>query len=82
MVEVGEENKSPWTAVHGSLVLHDERQTRQTHPAQWVGLKELIRGLGVGGRKREMVGITVRGKRVGSWGKKKKEKESKRKSNK
>ena len=39
------------------------------------------RGLGVGGRKREMVGITVRGKRVGSWGKKKKEKESKRKSN-
>jgi hypothetical protein len=39
-----------------------------------VGLKALIRGLGVGGRKREMVGITVRGKRVGSWGKKKKEK--------
>ena len=36
------------------------------------------RGLGVGGRKREMVGITVRGKRVGSRGKKKKEKESKR----
>ena len=27
--------------------------------------------MGVGGRKREMVGITVRGKRVGSWGKKK-----------
>jgi hypothetical protein len=27
--------------------------------------------LGVGGRKREMVGITIRGKRVGSWGKKK-----------
>ena len=23
----------------------------QTHPAQWVGLKALIRGLGVGGRK-------------------------------
>jgi hypothetical protein len=53
VVEVGEENKSPWTAVHGSLVLHDERQTRQTHPAQWVGLKTLIRGLGVGGRKRK-----------------------------
>jgi hypothetical protein len=26
---------------------------RQTHPAQWVGLRSLIRGLGVGGRKRE-----------------------------
>jgi len=35
-----------------------------------VGLKAMIRGLGVGGRKREIVGITVRGKRVGSWGKK------------
>jgi hypothetical protein len=41
-----------------------------------VGLKALIRGLGVGGRKRkkdrkrEMVGITARGKRVGSWGEK------------
>jgi hypothetical protein len=28
--------------------------------------------LGVGGRKREMVGITVRGKRVGSRGRKRK----------
>jgi hypothetical protein len=26
---------------------------RQTHPAQWVGLKALGRGLGVGGRKTE-----------------------------
>jgi hypothetical protein len=25
----------------------------QTHPAQWVGLKALRRGLGVGGRKRK-----------------------------
>jgi hypothetical protein len=53
------------------------RKKKETHPAQWVGLKALIRGLGVGGRKRkkdrkrEMVGITARGKRVGSWGKKK-----------
>jgi len=42
-----------------------------------VGLKALIRGLGVGGRKRkkdrkrEMFGITARGKRVRSRGKKK-----------
>ena len=25
---------------------------RRTHPAQWVGLRALIRGLGVGGRKK------------------------------
>jgi hypothetical protein len=28
-----------------------KRKARQTHPAQWVGLKALITGLGVGGRK-------------------------------
>ena len=33
-------------------------------------MKALRRGLGVGGRKREMVGITLKGKRVGSRGKK------------
>jgi len=26
---------------------------KATHPSQWVGLKALIRGLGVGGRKRK-----------------------------
>jgi hypothetical protein len=36
-----------------------------------MGLKALRRGLGVGGRKREMVRITLKGKRVGSWGKSK-----------
>jgi len=33
--------------------------------------------LGVGGRKRKNVGVKARGKRVGSWGKKKIEKEAK-----
>ena len=28
-----------------------KHKERQTHPAQWMGLKALIRGLGVGGSK-------------------------------
>jgi len=30
-----------------------KRKKKATHPSQWVGLKALIRGLGVGGRKRK-----------------------------
>ena len=29
-----------------------KRKKKETHPAQWMGLKALITGLGVGGRKR------------------------------
>ncbi len=28
-----------------------KRKKKETHPAQWMGLKALITGLGVGGRK-------------------------------
>ena len=63
----------PWVSCFWLM----RRKKKETHPAQWVGLKALIRGLGVGGRKRkkdrkrEMFGITARGKRVRSRGKKK-----------
>ncbi len=30
-----------------------KRKKKETHPAQWMGLKALITGLGVGGRKRK-----------------------------
>jgi hypothetical protein len=46
-----------------------EKRKRPTQRSG-MGLKALRRGLGVGGRKREMVGITLKGKRVGSRGKK------------
>jgi hypothetical protein len=36
--------------------------------------------LGVGGRKRKSVGVKARGKKVGCWGKKKKEKKAKEKA--
>jgi hypothetical protein len=34
-----------------SIKKENKRKARQTHPAQWMGLKALITGLGVGGRK-------------------------------
>jgi hypothetical protein len=43
--------KSPWTAVHGSFAFELYELKTQTHPAQWVGLKALRKGLGVGGEK-------------------------------
>jgi hypothetical protein len=33
---------------------------RQTHPAQWVGFRALIRGLGVGGRKNKRKRVRVK----------------------
>jgi len=37
----------------GRLFLHDERQAKRPTQRSGVGLKALIRGLGVGGRKRK-----------------------------
>ena len=34
-------------------IKESKRKKKETHPAQWVGLRALIRGLGVGGRKKQ-----------------------------
>jgi hypothetical protein len=57
----------------------------QTHPAQWVGLKALRRGLGVGGKRESkkesdppstVDGLEGIEKRGGHWGNKKRKNKS------